>query len=50
MQLADVTGYPLALAADVQDGPTDMAALMAGLDHQSYSFLSKRQATTRTAG
>ena len=33
---------PLVLAADVQKGgPTDMAALVAGLDHESYSFLSE---------
>jgi hypothetical protein len=31
---------PVVLAADVQGGSTDMAALVAGLDHESYSFLS----------
>lgn len=31
---------PLVLAADGQDGPTDMDVLVAGLDSESYSFLS----------
>ncbi|MFZ0118439.1 MAG: hypothetical protein WAN20_17745 [Pseudonocardiaceae bacterium] len=31
---------PFVLAADVQDAPTDLAAFVAGLDHESYSFLS----------
>ncbi len=38
---------PLVLAADVQDGPTDMAALVAGLDHESYSFLSALRSVKR---
>jgi hypothetical protein len=31
---------PVVLAADTQAGPTDMATVVAGLDHESYSFLS----------
>ncbi|MGH4005101.1 MAG: hypothetical protein ACRDSO_13455, partial [Pseudonocardiaceae bacterium] len=38
---------PVVLAADVQDGPTDMAAVVAGLDHESYSFLSALRAADR---
>jgi len=35
------------LAADVQDGPTDMAAFVAGLDHESYSFLAALRSANR---
>jgi hypothetical protein len=32
---------PVVLAADTQAGPTDMATVVAGLDHESYSFLAE---------
>ncbi|MFG2525925.1 hypothetical protein [Streptomyces sp. NPDC048527] len=32
---------PFILAADDQEGPTDLAAFEAGLDHASHSFLSE---------
>jgi len=38
---------PFVLAADVRDGSTDMAALVAGLDHDSYSFLSALRSVGR---
>lgn len=38
---------PLVLVADVEDGPTDMAALVADLDHESYSFLSALHSADR---
>jgi hypothetical protein len=38
---------PLILAADVQNGPTDMAALVAKLDNDSYSFLSALRSVGR---
>jgi hypothetical protein len=38
---------PVLLAAAVQDGPTDMGAVVAGLDHESYSFLSALRSADR---
>lgn len=38
---------PVVLAADTQDGPTDMATVVAGLDHESYSFLSALRSRER---
>jgi hypothetical protein len=38
---------PVVLAADLQGGSTDMAALVAGVDHESYSLLSALRSAGR---